>query len=126
MTALSVSASVVGAVVFVFGAIVGSFLNVCIVRLPKDESVVHPPSHCPKCGGAIHFYDNIPLVSYIILSGRCRSCREWISPRYFLVELLMASLSASLYYEFGLSLAFVVSVVFVAALIVISFIDLAV
>src|SRR5215472_66384 len=116
MTALPVSPWLIGAVIFIFGAIVGSFLNVCIVRLPKDESVVHPPSHCPKCGVGIPFYDNIPLISYILLLGRCRSCREWISARYFLVELLMASLAVGLYYEFGLGLA----------LIVISFIDLAV
>jgi leader peptidase (prepilin peptidase) / N-methyltransferase len=111
-------------IVFLFGAIVGSFLNVCIVRLPKDESVVHPPSHCLNCDAAIAFYDNIPLISYLILRGYCRACRERISPRYFLVELLMASLAVGLYYEFGLGLAFVASFVFVAALIVISFIDL--
>jgi len=124
MTALPVSPSLIGAVIFVFGAIVGSFLNVCIVRLPKDESVVHPPSHCPQCGAGISFYDNIPLISYVLLLGRCRSCGERISVRYFLVELLMAALAVSLYYEFGLGLAFVVSFVFVAALIVVSFIDL--
>jgi len=124
MTALPVSPSLIGAVIFVFGAIVGSFLNVCIVRLPKDESVVHPPSHCPQCGAGIPFYDNIPLISYVLLLGRCRSCGERISARYFLVELLMAALAVSLYYEFGLGLAFVVSFVFVAALIVVSFIDL--
>ena len=113
-------------IVFLFGAIVGSFLNVCIVRLPKDESVVHPPSHCSNCDAGIAFYDNIPLISYLILRGCCRACGERISPRYFLVELLMASLAVGLYYEFGLGLAFVASFVFVAALIVISFIDLAV
>jgi leader peptidase (prepilin peptidase)/N-methyltransferase len=110
--------------VFVFGAIVGSFLNVCIVRIPKDESLVHPPSHCPDCKNAIRFYDNIPLISYLVLLGKCRSCREHISPRYFFVELLMACLAVALYYQFSLSLAFFVSFVFVAALIVISFIDL--
>lgn len=111
-------------IVFIFGAIIGSFLNVCIGRIPNGESVVHPPSHCPKCKATIAVYDNIPLVSYLLLRGRCRSCSEPISPRYFLVELLMASLSAALYFQFGLGLAFVVSFVFVAALIVISFIDL--
>jgi leader peptidase (prepilin peptidase)/N-methyltransferase len=110
--------------IFVFGAIVGSFLNVCIVRIPKGDSIVHPPSHCPGCKYPIRFYDNIPLVSYIVLLGRCRSCRERISPRYFFVELLMAALSVALYYQFGFSLAFLVSLIFVAALIVISFIDL--
>jgi leader peptidase (prepilin peptidase)/N-methyltransferase len=124
MTALPTSSSLIAAVVFVLGAIVGSFLNVCIVRLPKDESVVHPPSHCPNCDAAIAFYDNIPLISYIILRGRCRSCGQRISLRYFLIEFLMASLAVGLYFEFGLGFAFVVSFVFVAALIVISFIDL--
>jgi leader peptidase (prepilin peptidase) / N-methyltransferase len=111
-------------VVFIFGAIVGSFLNVCILRIPKDESLVHPPSHCPDCKSAIRFYDNIPLISYLVLLGRCRSCKKWISPRYFVVELLMASLSVVLYYQFGIGLAFFVGFVFVAALIIISFIDL--
>jgi leader peptidase (prepilin peptidase) / N-methyltransferase len=111
-------------VVFVFGAIVGSFLNVCIVRIPKGDSIVDPPSRCPACKTAIRFYDNIPLISYVALLGRCRSCQEHISPRYFFVELLMASLAVALYYQFGFSLAFIVSFIFVAALIVISFIDL--
>jgi len=111
-------------VIFIFGAIVGSFLNVCIVRIPKGESIVDPPSHCPKCTTAIRFYDNIPFISYVILWGRCRSCGERISLRYFFVELLTASLAVSLYYQFGLSLAFLVSFVFVAAFVVISFIDL--
>jgi leader peptidase (prepilin peptidase)/N-methyltransferase len=111
-------------VAFVFGAIVGSFLNVCIVRIPKGDSIVDPPSRCPACKTAIRFYDNIPLISYVALLGRCRGCRERISPRYFFVELLTASLAVALYYQFGFSLAFLVSFVFVAALIVISFIDL--
>jgi leader peptidase (prepilin peptidase)/N-methyltransferase len=111
-------------VVFVFGAIVGSFLNVCIVRIPKGDSIVDPPSRCPACKTAIRFYDNIPLISYVALLGRCRGCRERISPRYFFIELLTASLALALYDQFGLSLAFLVSFIFVAALIVISFIDL--
>jgi leader peptidase (prepilin peptidase)/N-methyltransferase len=61
------------AIVFLFGALVGSFLNVCILRIPKEESIVHPPSHCPDCKNPIHFYDNIPLISYLILLGRCRA-----------------------------------------------------
>ncbi len=79
--------------IFMLGAIVGSFLNVCIVRIPKDDSIVHPPSHCPGCKSSIRFYDNIPLISYIVLLARCRSCGERISPRYFFVELLMAGLA---------------------------------
>ena len=114
----------VGLLTFLFGAIVGSFLNVCILRIPKEESVVHPPSHCPACKNPIRFYDNLPLISYVMLLGRCRACGERISPRYFAVELLMAALALALYYQFGLGLAFFASFVFVAALIVISFIDL--
>ena len=109
---------------FIFGALVGSFLNVCIGRIPNGESVVTPPSRCPKCKTPIAFYDNIPLISYLILRGQCRSCSERISPRYFLVELLMGLLSVGLYYRFGFGFVFFVSFVFAAALIVISFIDL--
>jgi leader peptidase (prepilin peptidase)/N-methyltransferase len=109
---------------FVFGAIVGSFLNVCIVRIPNDESIVHPASRCPKCRASIPFYCNIPLLSYLFLRGRCRACGERISPRYFLVELLMGLLTIALYYRFGLGFEFVVAFIFVAAMIVISFIDL--
>jgi leader peptidase (prepilin peptidase) / N-methyltransferase len=123
MTSLNIS-PLLSLPIFLLGAIVGSFLNVCIVRIPKGGSVVHPPSHCPGCKTAIRFYDNIPLLSYIALLGRCRACGEHISPRYFIVELLMASLAVILYYQFSFSLAFLVSFVFVAALIVISFIDL--
>src|SRR5438445_4283004 len=112
------------ATVFIFGAIVGSFLNVCIIRIPNGESVVHPPSRCPKCKAAIAFYDNIPLLSYLILRGRCRFCGARISPRYFVVELLMASLAIAFYYEFGFGIAFAASFVFGGALIVLSFIDL--
>jgi len=123
MTSLNLS-PLLSLPIFLLGAIVGSFLNVCIVRIPKGGSVVHPPSHCPGCKTAIRFYDNIPLLSYIALLGRCRACGAPISPRYFLVEFLMASLAVILYYQFSFSLAFLVSFVFVAALIVISFIDL--
>ncbi|MBI2360369.1 MAG: prepilin peptidase [Deltaproteobacteria bacterium] len=110
--------------VFVFGAVVGSFLNVCIVRLPKGDSVVSPSSYCPNCKTPIPFYDNIPLLSYVRLLGRCRFCRVRISPRYFVVELLMASLAAAMWLRFGFGTAFFVGFVFVAALVVISFIDL--
>ena len=110
--------------VFVFGALVGSFLNVCILRIPNGASIVSPPSHCPSCKTAISFYDNIPLLSYMILRGRCRACGAPISPRYFVVELLTAVLAVALFERFGLGFTFFVSFLFVAALIVISFIDL--
>ena len=82
---------------FVFGSCIGSFLNVVIYRLPRDKSLIHPGSSCPKCGRAIRFYDNIPLFSWLLLRGRCRSCRARISPRYFLIELGTALLWAGLY-----------------------------
>lgn len=111
-------------IVFILGAVVGSFLNVCIVRIPEGDSVVHPPSHCPDCKSAIHFYDNIPLLSYLFLRGRCRYCGEPISTRYFVVELLTAILGLVLFQRFGSGLAFLAGFVFVAGLIVVSFIDL--
>ena len=114
----------VGFFVFIVGGVVGSFLSVCISRIPKGESIIHPPSHCPKCQARILFFHNIPLVSYLLLRGRCCSCGEWISSRYFAVELLMASLAVFLLHQFGFGFAFVAGFVFVAALIVISFIDL--
>lgn len=110
--------------VFIFGAVIGSFLNVCIARIPNGESVISPPSRCPKCKAPISFYDNIPLISYLLLRGRCRACGERISPRYFIVELLTAGLALALFDRFGLGFAFFVSLIFVGALIVISFIDL--
>ena len=111
-------------VIFIFGSMLGSFLNVCIVRLPQGVSIVNPPSHCPNCRARIPFYDNIPLISYLFLRGRCRFCAERISPRYIFVELLMGSLSVALLLRFGLGTVFFVYVAFVAALVVISFIDL--
>ena len=109
---------------FISGAIVGSFLNVCIVRLPKGESLVSPPSHCPACKSRIPFYDNVPLISYLVLRARCRSCGERISLRYFFVELLMAALAAVLLLWLGLGFDYFVYVGFVASLIVVTFIDL--
>ena len=82
----------VGFSVFVFGLLIGSFLNVVIYRVPKRESIIFPSSHCPACNVAIKPYDNIPVVSYAVLGGRCRSCRVGISPIYPAVELLVALL----------------------------------
>lgn len=109
---------------FIVGAAVGSFLNVCIGRIPNEESVVMPSSRCPKCRTPIAFYDNIPLVSFILLGARCRSCSTPISWRYFGVELLMGLMAIALYYRFGFGFDFVVGFIFVAGLIVVSFIDL--
>lgn len=86
---------------FVVGLIFGSFLNVCISRIPRDESVVSPPSHCPRCGAGIHWFDNIPLLSWVLLRGRCRACDDRISLRYPIVELLAGILFLSCYAVFG-------------------------
>lgn len=109
---------------FVLGGSVGSFLNVCIVRIPEKLSIVMPPSHCPRCKKPIAFYDNIPLLSYIILGGRCRNCKQPIPFRYFVVELLTAAALPGLYVWYGLTLPLALSFIFCAALIVITFIDL--
>ena len=77
---------VLGLFAFSFGACVASFLNVVIWRVPRGESIVSPPSHCPKCGAAIRWYQNVPILSWLALRGRCASCREPISPRYVVVE----------------------------------------
>ena len=110
-------------IAFIFGAVVGSFLNVCICRLPKDESVVFPPSHCPGCDYKISWYDNIPLLSYLLLRGKCRSCRTRISLQYPLVELINGLLTLALFLSFGLSLTFGALFLFCSALVVITFID---
>lgn len=89
---------------FAFGLAFGSFLNVCIYRLPRDKSVVSPGSACPGCGHAIRWYDNVPVLSWLVLGGRCRDCRTPISPRYAVVELLTASLFLICYLRFGLTL----------------------
>jgi len=108
----------------VAGAAVGSFLNVLIGRIPEGQSIIYPSSHCPKCKHDIRFYDNIPLISYLILRGRCRDCQEKISLRYPVVEAITAVMSLLLFWKFGLSLKYLFSFVFTAALIVITFIDL--
>ncbi len=106
------------------GLAMGSFLTVCIYRMPKRESILFPRSHCLKCDRAIPWYDNIPLLSFLLLRGRCRFCKEQISFLYFVVELLTALLFLSFFLHFGLSLKFVIYTVLGCALIVISFIDL--
>src|SRR5262245_54654718 len=88
-------------VLFVFGSIVGSFLNVCIYRMPRGESVVSPGSHCPHCNYSIPGYLNVPLITWLILRGQCKNCGAPISVRYFLVELLTGVLFLSCWLAFG-------------------------
>lgn len=111
-------------VIFVFGAIVGSFLNVCIYRIPREVSIIFPPSSCTSCGAKIKFYENIPLLSYVFLRGRCSACKEKISPRYFFIELLTALAAAALFCFFKNYYVFAYYFVFISALIVVFFIDL--
>jgi len=112
------------ALTIVFGLIVGSFLNVVIHRLPRGESIVFPPSHCPHCRVEIPFYDNIPLLSYVILLGRCRSCRAGISPQYPLVEGLAALGFWLAYDAYGLTLHAGAAAVFLSLMIALAAIDL--
>lgn len=108
-----------------FGALVGSFLNVVILRLPREgSSIVFPASHCPHCGYVLRWYDNIPLLSFLALRGRCRQCHRGISLQYPAVELAMALLSALLMHRFGPGFEFFLYFLFVAALLVIIFIDI--
>jgi leader peptidase (prepilin peptidase)/N-methyltransferase len=105
--------------VVIFGLIVGSFLNVCISRLPRGRSIVRPRSRCPKCGQPISAFDNIPVLSFIILKGRCRSCHERISPQYPIVEITSSLLLLLAYRKFGLTLQFAGYGYFMLALLVI-------
>lgn len=109
---------------FVFGALLGSFGNVVIYRLPKEESVVKPGSHCYSCKTPVKWYDNIPIFSWFILRGKCRHCGAPFSFRYAFVELLMASLFALSYYYLGFSWTLVEYLIFIFGLVVCTFIDL--
>ncbi|MBI5699784.1 prepilin peptidase [Candidatus Saganbacteria bacterium] len=113
--------------VFVFGAIIGSFLNVCIYRLPRNQSIIFPASHCPNCDHPIAWYDNIPILSYLLLRGKCRSCKQSISLRYPLIELLNGILYLMIVSCLGFSvygLGFYFTAYFISALIVTAFSDL--
>ena len=113
-----------GILAVVFGLIVGSFLNVCIVRIPEGKSIVWPASACPKCGAAIRPYDNIPVVSYLLLRGKCRGCQTAISRIYPAVELLTAVLFWGCYRMFGPTPEAVKWAVFSAVMVVLVFTDL--
>jgi leader peptidase (prepilin peptidase)/N-methyltransferase len=110
--------------IFLMGLCIGSFLNVCIYRLPESKSIVHPRSMCPNCDTFIPFYDNIPLFSYLWLKGQCRRCKVKISMRYPMVELLGGLVALGTYLRFGLTIETLIYYVFIAALLVVTFIDL--
>lgn len=109
---------------FLLGAVTGSFLNVCIYRLPLDQSVITPRSRCMACGAPVAWFDNLPILSWFLLRGRCRSCGASYSIRYPLVELATALLSLFLFLRFGPSPSYLIYFVLAAALVVITFIDL--
>ncbi|MFY9941474.1 MAG: prepilin peptidase [Desulfobacterales bacterium] len=109
---------------FILGACIGSFLNVCIYRIPLSKSIVAPGSMCPRCGSSIRFYDNIPILSYLWLRGRCRQCRTPVSLRYPLVELLTALLFTAVAHRFGASVEAGIYMAFSAVMVTITFIDI--
>jgi len=117
---------IINAAAFILGAVIGSFLNVCIYRVPAGLSVVSPPSRCSSCGAPVKFYDNVPIISYLALMGKCRSCRASISIRYPLIELLNALLYVAVVSRFGNESIWVVLTycAFVSAAVVIIFIDI--
>ncbi|QQS42043.1 MAG: prepilin peptidase [Acidobacteriota bacterium] len=108
---------------FLFGSAVGSFLNVVIHRVPREESIVLPSSACPKCGKAIKGYDNIPILSWLILGGKCRNCKEPISARYPAVELLTGLLWVACFWQIGFNAFLPVAIVFVTVMLALIFID---
>ena len=111
--------------IFVFGLAIGSFLNVCIYRIPRADVSIHSPrrSFCPTCSEPISVYDNVPILSYLILRGKCRHCSTTISVLYPLVELVTAGLYLFLYYRFGLTLELLLALAFITVLLPISVID---
>lgn len=110
--------------VFLLGAVIGSFLNVCIYRIPRGESVNFPPSHCPVCKENIKWYDNMPILSYLVLGGKCRVCKSKISVQYPLIEAMTGVLFLLTYFKFDFSLLSLKFFVFISILIVLSIIDL--
>ncbi|HEY2931047.1 MAG TPA: prepilin peptidase [Acidobacteriota bacterium] len=110
--------------IFLLGLIIGSFLNVVISRVPVEQSVVTPRSRCPQCSTPIAFYDNIPLLSYALLVGRCRHCKAPISAVYPIVELLTGACFLAAFLKFGMTASFVLNSAFFAALVALVFIDL--
>lgn len=110
--------------VFIFGSSVGSFLNVCIYRMPLGQSIVKPRSFCPACKKTIPWHDNMPFISYLILKGKCRFCKQRIPVRYFVVELLTAILFLALFNRYGFSYNLFFYFIFACGLLVATFVDI--
>ncbi|MHC1685745.1 MAG: A24 family peptidase [Clostridiaceae bacterium] len=110
-------------VIFMLGLLIGSFLNVCIYRIPREESINYPPSHCTGCDSKIKFYDLIPVISYIFLRGRCRHCKSKISIKYPIIELITSVLFISVVYSYGLTIISLKFLIMISFLMVISLID---
>lgn len=108
---------------FVLGAIIGSFLNVCIYRIPREESIAYPSSHCPKCSTPLKWYDLIPILSFLFQKGKCRYCGDSISPQYPIVELLNGILYTIIFFLSGASIDSIFYSLIVSILVIISFID---
>jgi leader peptidase (prepilin peptidase)/N-methyltransferase len=121
---MTMSTTMVNWYIFFIGMCIGSFLNVCIYRLPAGKSIVRPASACPACGTAIRWYDNIPLISYLILRGRCRGCSTRISVRYPIIELLCGLFAMACGMQFGFGLPALIYFILIAMLLVITFIDI--
>ena len=109
---------------FICGLVIGSFLEVVTYRVPRKISIIKPGSYCPNCNGKIAFYDNIPLISYLILRGRCRNCKVSISYKTFIIEILTGLLFVLNYFFFGLSIQTIIGIIFCSVLIAVSFIDI--
>ena len=109
---------IMGIFIIIFGILIGSFLNVCIYRIPRKESIVFGASHCTKCGNRIKWYDLIPIISYLILRGKCRVCKEKISLQYPLIELTNGLAYFGLYYLLDFGIPFVVSCIVFSTLLV--------
>ncbi len=123
MTALNELGWPLGALIFILGLMIGSFLNVCSFRLPRGESVVFPGSHCPQCGSGVKWYDNIPLVSFLALGGKCRNCKNRISIRYFFGELLCGLGWLGLWLMYGISVKFFAGIILFSILLTVTFTD---
>jgi leader peptidase (prepilin peptidase)/N-methyltransferase len=111
-------------IITILGLIVGSFLNVCIYRMPRDMNIIRPRSSCPSCGGLVRFYDNIPILSFLLLKGRCRDCGSPISIRYPIVEALNGIMYLFAYMRFGLDYSLPIVLALLSSMVVITFIDL--